>query len=234
MTATTNRQILLVETPKDKLGPQHFRLTEAPDARRPGRRGASARALHLARRRQPRLDAGRNLPGGGRSRFGHGRRRHRRGRRKQGAWLRGGRSGVRRHGLAGLRRPAWQAAHEGPQGRADDASAERLRRRRAHGLLRAAAHRRSETGRDRRGLGRGRLRRLNRRADCQDQGLPRGRHRRRAAEVRLARQGARLRCCRRLQGRPDLQDAEGGRDQRASTSISTTSAATFWKPACSR
>jgi NADPH-dependent curcumin reductase CurA len=30
MTASANRQILLVETPKDKLGPQHFRLTEAP------------------------------------------------------------------------------------------------------------------------------------------------------------------------------------------------------------
>ena len=30
MPATTNRQILLVETPKAKLGPEHFRLTEAP------------------------------------------------------------------------------------------------------------------------------------------------------------------------------------------------------------
>ena len=30
MTAAANRQIVLVETPKDKLGPQHFRLTEAP------------------------------------------------------------------------------------------------------------------------------------------------------------------------------------------------------------
>jgi NADPH-dependent curcumin reductase CurA len=30
MTAATNRQILLVETPKEKLGSQHFRLTNAP------------------------------------------------------------------------------------------------------------------------------------------------------------------------------------------------------------
>ena len=30
MPATTNRQILLVETPKAKLGPEHFRLAEAP------------------------------------------------------------------------------------------------------------------------------------------------------------------------------------------------------------
>jgi NADPH-dependent curcumin reductase CurA len=30
MTAAKNRQILLVETPKGKLGPEHFRLTEAP------------------------------------------------------------------------------------------------------------------------------------------------------------------------------------------------------------
>ena len=30
MAVIANRQIVLVETPKDKLGPQHFRLTEAP------------------------------------------------------------------------------------------------------------------------------------------------------------------------------------------------------------
>jgi NADPH-dependent curcumin reductase CurA len=30
MASTTNRQILLAETPKGKLGPEHFRLTEAP------------------------------------------------------------------------------------------------------------------------------------------------------------------------------------------------------------
>jgi NADPH-dependent curcumin reductase CurA len=30
MAVIANRQILLVETPKDKLGPQHFRLTDAP------------------------------------------------------------------------------------------------------------------------------------------------------------------------------------------------------------
>ena len=209
MAAIANRQILLVETPKDKLGPQHFRLTDAPMPAPTGRRGASARALHFARRCQPRLDAGRNLPGSGRGRFGHGRWRNRRGHGKQGTGLRGGRPGLRRHGLAGLCRAGWQAAHEGAQGRADDASAERLRHCRAHGLLRASAHRRSETRRDGRGLGRRWLRRYHRRADCQDQGLPRGRHCRRPAEVRLARQGPRLRCRRRLQGRSGLQDAEG-------------------------
>jgi len=30
MAASTNRQILLVETPKGKLAPEHFRLAEAP------------------------------------------------------------------------------------------------------------------------------------------------------------------------------------------------------------
>src|SRR5262245_65398841 len=30
MAAATTRQILLVETPKGKLGPEHFRLSEAP------------------------------------------------------------------------------------------------------------------------------------------------------------------------------------------------------------
>lgn len=30
MTATVNRQILLIEKPKEKLGPEHFRLAESP------------------------------------------------------------------------------------------------------------------------------------------------------------------------------------------------------------
>ena len=56
-----------------------------------------------------------------------------------------------------------------------------------------------ESGRDRRRLGGGGLGRLDRRPDRQDQGLPRRRHRRRPGQMRLARQGARLRRRRRLQ-----------------------------------
>ena len=58
-----------VEKPAGRLGPEHFRLTQAPP-RAEGRRGAAARPLYLARRREPRLDAGRDVSF--RRRGGHG------------------------------------------------------------------------------------------------------------------------------------------------------------------
>ena len=66
MSSSINRQILLVEKPTGKLGPEHFKLSEAAMPGAEGRRGAAAGALHLARRRQPRLDARRDLSLGGR------------------------------------------------------------------------------------------------------------------------------------------------------------------------
>ena len=67
MATATNRQVLLAEIPKGKLAPEHFRLTEAPmPAPKDGEVLLRVR-LHLARRRQPRLDAGRHLPRGGRA-----------------------------------------------------------------------------------------------------------------------------------------------------------------------
>ena len=74
------------------------------------------------------------------------------------------------------------------------------------GLL---ACRQAEGRRDRRGLRRRRLGRLDRRPDRQDQGLPRRRHRRRQGQVPLADLRTRLRCRGRLQGRRDLQGAAG-------------------------
>ena len=79
MSTTVNRQILLVEKPSGKLGAEHFKMANGADAGAEGRRGAAAHALHLARRRQPRLDAGRDLSRGGGGRTRDGRRRHRRG-----------------------------------------------------------------------------------------------------------------------------------------------------------
>ena len=61
-----NRQILLVEKPAGKLGPEHFRLVESPsEAER--RRSPLARALHIVGRRQPRLDARSDLSSGRRA-----------------------------------------------------------------------------------------------------------------------------------------------------------------------
>ena len=66
MSDTVNRQILLVEKPTGKLGPEHFKTDQGRDSGAEGRRGAGADALHLARRRQPRLDARRDLSRRGR------------------------------------------------------------------------------------------------------------------------------------------------------------------------
>ena len=81
-------------------------------------------------------------------------------------------------------------------------------------------------GRNRRRLRRGGRDRLGRRPDREDQGLPRDRHRGRGREMPLADRRTRLRRGDRLQvgGRPGAP--EGAVPRRASTSISTTSAAT--------
>ncbi len=186
MTATANRQILLVETPKDKLGPQHFRLTEAP---MPTPKDGEA----LLRVRYISLDAAnRAWMQGATYREAV----------TAGSVMAGGAIAEVVESKAPGFAPGdlvfadtgWQdyvalpakRLHQGAQGRADDASAQRLRHRRPHRLLRPAAHRRAEGRRDRGRLGGGRLGRLHRRADRQDQGLPRRRHRRRPGQVRLA------------------------------------------------
>ena len=95
------------------------------------------------------------------------------------------------------------------------------------GLL---ACRQAQGRRDRRGVRRGRLGRVDRRPDRQDQGLPRHRHRRRQGQVPLADERTRLRRRGRLQGRRAPSRRCGRQRRRASTSISTMSAATFSKP----
>ena len=116
---------------------------------------------------------------------------------------------VRRYRLAGLRGRAGKASDQDAEDRADDASAQRLRHRRPHRLFRAARCRQAEGRRDRGGLGRGRFGRLDRRPDRKNQGMPRGRHRRRQGQVQLADIRTRLRCRGRLQGRRGVQGAEG-------------------------
>ena len=102
-----------------------------------------------------------------------------------------------------------KASDQDAEDRADDASAQRLRHRRPHRLFRPARCRQAEGRRDRRGLGRRRLGRLDRRPDRQDQGMPRRRHRRRQGQVPLADLRTRLRCRGRLQGRRGVQGAAG-------------------------
>ena len=163
MSDTVNRQILLVEKPTGKLGPEHFKMVKGADPGAEGRRGAGADALHLARRRQPGLDARRHLSRRGRGQHRDGRRRHRRSRRLESAGPQRRRHRVRRYRLAGLCRRAGQAPDQDAEDGADDASAQRLRHRRPHRLFRPAACRQAQGRRDRRGLGRGRLGRLDRR-----------------------------------------------------------------------
>ena len=98
-------------------------------------------------------------------------------------------------------------------GRAD-AVAQRARHARHDRLLRPDGRRPAEAGRDRRRLGRGRRGRPDGRPARQDQGLPRRRHRRRPGEVRVGRQGARLRRLHRLQGRPGQGGPEGALPER--------------------
>ncbi len=123
MNDTVNRQVLLVEKPTGKLGPEHFKMSEASHPGAEGRRGLAAGALYFARRRQPGLDARRHLPRGGRGQYRDGRRRHRRSGVLESARSCAGRYRVRRYRLAGLRRRAGQAPEQDAEARADDASA---------------------------------------------------------------------------------------------------------------
>ncbi len=152
MNDTVNRQILLVEKPSGKLGPEHFKSGQRQGARAKGRRGAGEGSLHLARRRQPGVDARRHLPCRRRGRHGDGRRRHCRGHRLKGLRPRAGRYRIRRHRLAGLRRRARQASHQDAKDGADDAPAQRLRHRRPHRLFRPPAYRQAQGRRDGRGV----------------------------------------------------------------------------------
>ena len=95
-----------------------------------------------------------------------------------------------------------------------DAVAQRARHARHDRLLRPAGRRPAQGRRDGRRLGRGRRGRPDGRPARQDQGLPRGRHRRRPGEVRVGRQGARLRRLHRLQGRPGQGRPEGALPER--------------------
>ena len=183
---SVNRQVLLVEKPAGKLGPEHFKMSQGGDPGTQGRRSLAAGALYFARCRQPGLDAWRDLSRGGRGQHRDGRRRHCRSGVVESAGSGAGRHRVRRHRLAGICRGAGQASEQDAEGRADDASAQRLRHRRADRLFRAARCRQAEGRRDRGGFGRRRLGRIDRRPDRQDQGLPCGRHRRRQGQVPLA------------------------------------------------
>ena len=102
MSDTVNRQILLVEKPTGKLGPEHFKLTKGT---MPEPKDGEA----LVRTRYISLDAanrawmhGRDLSRSGRRGRGDGGRLDLGSRREQGAQFLERRSRVRRHRLAGI------------------------------------------------------------------------------------------------------------------------------------
>ncbi len=234
MSDGVNRQVLLVEKPTGKLGPEHFKMSEAamPEpkegeallrvryisldaANRAWMHGATYRAA---------VEANTVMAGGGIAEVVSS---------KAPGLAAGdivfGDTGWQDYAAVPGKAPQQNAAHG-----ADDASVERLRHRRAHRLFRFARRRQAEGRRDGRGFGGGGLGRFDRRPDRQDQGMPCRRHRRRQGQMPLADIRTRLRRRGRLQGRRDLQGAEGGGARKASTSISTMSAATSSKPASRR
>ena len=151
--ARTNRQFLIDHLPTGQARPRSLQPWRRRRAGAEGRRGAAAHALHLARRRQPRLDVGRDLSRRRQGRRGDGRRRAGRSGGKQGArHLQAGRSRLRRHGLAGLRGAACKASAEARHGHAHHLPDERLWRRRTHRLFRPARMRPAQGRRDRRRL----------------------------------------------------------------------------------
>ena len=213
MNDTVNRQILLVEKPTGKLGPEHFKMVngKVPEpkdgevlvrARYISLDAANRAWMHGATYRAA-VEANTVMAGGGIAEVVSSK--------APGSCT--GRHRVRRHRLAGLCRGAGKASHQDAEDGTDDASAQRLRHRRPHRLFRPAACRQAQGRRDRRGVGRGRFGRVDRRADREDQGLQRHRHRRRQGQVPLADVRTRLRRRGRLQGRRDLQGAAGGRPQ---------------------
>ena len=192
--------------------------------------------VHLARSRHARLGERRQvLRAAGRHRRGHARLcgRHRRGIQPSRLQDRRCRAGpVRRAAICHLRRPARR------QGRHLAGAAAALDRRARHagldGLLRPARGGPAQGRRDGRGVGGVRRGRLDRRADRQDQGLPRGRHRRRARQVPLRHAGARASTPASTTRPAISRPTSRPRRPRASTSTSRTSAARSSTPCCCR
>ena len=211
---TANRQILLVETPKGKLGPEHFKLVQGT-APEPKDGDVLVRVLYIS------LDAANRAW-------------------MQGATYRsaveantvmagGGVAEVVESKAQGFAKGDLVFADTGWQDFAALPAKQVIKIPRIEPLtyllsvfgiagpdrlLRPAECRPARSRRNRCRLGCGRLGGLDRRADRQVEGLPRGRHRRRHRQMQLAEERARLRCRRRLQGRAGVQGAEGSGAQR--------------------
>ena len=223
----SNRMVKLARRPTGMAKREDFSIEDGPVAQSRPRRVPRQGRVHLARSRHARLDERRQVlcrPGRPRRRHARLRGRHRRGLQQPGLQARRRRAGpVRRAALRHLQRQGRG------QGRHHAGAAAALGRRPRHAgldrLLRPARGRPAQGRRDGRGVGRLRRGRLGGRPDRQDQGLPRGRHRRRARQVPLRHGGARLRCLRRLQGRQPGRGPQGRRAQGHRRRISRTSAA---------
>ena len=146
MNDTVNRQILLVEKPTGKLGPEHFKMVngKVPEpkdgevlvkARYISLDAANRAWMHGATYRAA-VEANTVMAGGGIAEVVS----------SKAPGLARGRYRVRRHRLAGICRRAGKASHQDAEDGADDASAQRLRHRRPHRLFRSAARRQAQEG----------------------------------------------------------------------------------------
>ena len=230
----TNRQIVLERLPgAERLAAEHFSL-------RAGERPAPGEGEVLLKTRYISLDAanrawmqgatyrsalegGQVMAGGGISEVVESNVDH----------LKARGHGVRRHRLAGVRRPPGRTSSQAPGPEAADAPPERLRDRRPDGLFRPPGMRPAQAGRHCRGLGGRGVGGLDRGADRQDQGLPRGRHRRRRGEGRPGSRASSGSTRRSTIAARSSSDGCGRRAPTESTSISTIPAATSSRPACS-
>ena len=208
LAALTNHQVRLAARPEGLPKASDWQHTSEPVAEPADGGVLDQDADDLARPGDARLDErGQELHPAGGHRRGDARRRHRRRRRVEEPGVRGRRLRQRGHRGAGVRavRGRSTQAQRHVQDRHAPGHAVAVAQRARHAghdrLLRADGRRPAEGGRDGRRLRRGRRGRADRRPGRQDQGLPRRRHCRRRGQMRVGREGARLRCLHRLQGR---------------------------------
>ena len=184
-----NRQILLKSRPEGAPGLDNFQLTEGPMPE-PGEGEVLMRTLYLSLDpyMRGRMSAAKSYAKPAAHRAADGRRHGRRGRRV--AQSDNTRSATSSSATAAGRSTRCRVARAAQARSGGGAGLDRARRARHAGddrVCRAARNRPAEARRDGRGGGGLRRGRLGGRADRQDQGLPRGRHRRRRREVPLRR-----------------------------------------------
>ena len=205
------KRIVLASRPVGEPKPSDFRLEECP-VPTPGAGEVLLRTIWLSLDpyMRGRMSDGPSYAPAGAGRRRDGRRHGQRGDRLEQSRFRQGRHRAVARRLA----DACDLRRQGPcqnrsEDRADLDRGRRARHARHDGLHRPARHRQAAGGRDRRRRGGLRRGRLGGRPDREDQGRPRGRHRRRQGQMRLRQERTRLRRLPRSPRSGSGREAEG-------------------------